>query len=227
MVTHSTRVCVCVCVYDIVADVGYYLVTPLMELKENAGSDRAWTWVANDFADEESSVSSFAIRFKDSKIASYFKTMFNMARRINGGDTEIEFPVLVDAGEQETEIKTSASSTSCDRPAVTSSSASSSSASQLEEKSSDSIASCASSTRSVVASFTHEESDNMLAQDILVSTSRSLLPSELTSQLYAPPPTLSNTSSTSSIPSSSPPPSFGATNIPSSSSTSVTIVATA
>mgnify|MGYP000069205768 CR=1 FL=1 len=36
-----------------------------MELKPNPGSDRAWTWTAEDWADGDKQVASFAIKFKN------------------------------------------------------------------------------------------------------------------------------------------------------------------
>lgn len=44
-------------------------VAPSIELKENAGSDRAWTWQCSDFSDEELKVSTLAIRFANSESA--------------------------------------------------------------------------------------------------------------------------------------------------------------
>ena len=42
----------------------FFSVTPLMELKPNAGSDRAWVWNTHaDFADESPKPELLAIRF--------------------------------------------------------------------------------------------------------------------------------------------------------------------
>lgn len=42
----------------------FFVVTPLMELKPNAGSDRAWVWNTHaDFADESPKPELLAIRF--------------------------------------------------------------------------------------------------------------------------------------------------------------------
>lgn len=44
------------------------VVTTQMELKPNAGSDRAWVWpVPSDFADEEAKQELLAIRFANSE----------------------------------------------------------------------------------------------------------------------------------------------------------------
>jgi Ran-binding protein 1 len=71
-----------------------HVVLPATELKANPGSDRAWTWVATDFSDEVAKVESFAIRFRDSEVANDFKTKYDQARKVNGGDKTIVMPVL-------------------------------------------------------------------------------------------------------------------------------------
>lgn len=49
------------------------VVTTQMELKPNAGSDRAWVWpVPSDFADEEAKQELLAIRFANSESKQQF-----------------------------------------------------------------------------------------------------------------------------------------------------------
>ena len=46
----------------------FHLVAPIMELKPNCGSDRAWVWsTPADFADQEPKPELLAIRFRDSE----------------------------------------------------------------------------------------------------------------------------------------------------------------
>ncbi|ELW64708.1 Ran-specific GTPase-activating protein [Tupaia chinensis] len=58
------------------------LVTPMMELKPNAGSDRAWVWNTHaDFADECPKPELLAIRFLNAENAQKFKTKFEECRK--------------------------------------------------------------------------------------------------------------------------------------------------
>nr|KAF6282702.1 RAN binding protein 1 [Myotis myotis] len=57
-------------------------VTPMMELKPNAGSDRAWVWNTHaDFADERPKPELLAIRFLNAENAQKFKTKFEECRK--------------------------------------------------------------------------------------------------------------------------------------------------
>ncbi|XP_010844851.1 PREDICTED: uncharacterized protein LOC104993329 [Bison bison bison] len=57
-------------------------VTPMMELKPNAGSDRAWVWNTHaDFADECPKQELLAIRFLNAENAQKFKTKFEECRK--------------------------------------------------------------------------------------------------------------------------------------------------
>ncbi|XP_032004082.2 ran-specific GTPase-activating protein-like, partial [Hylobates moloch] len=57
-------------------------VTPMMELKPNAGSDRAWVWNTHaDFADECPKPELLAIRFLNAENAQKFKTKFEECRK--------------------------------------------------------------------------------------------------------------------------------------------------
>ncbi|XP_062601491.1 ran-specific GTPase-activating protein-like [Saccostrea cucullata] len=61
-----------------------HFVTTQMELKPNAGSDRAWVWpVPSDFADEEAKQELLAIRFANSENALKFKEKFEEAGKEN------------------------------------------------------------------------------------------------------------------------------------------------
>ncbi|KAJ1623363.1 Ran binding domain-containing protein, partial [Pavlovales sp. CCMP2436] len=44
-----------------------HVLNTAMTLRENAGSDRSWVWLANDYAEGESSVDMLAIRFANSE----------------------------------------------------------------------------------------------------------------------------------------------------------------
>ncbi|XP_006890572.1 PREDICTED: ran-specific GTPase-activating protein [Elephantulus edwardii] len=59
-----------------------HYITPLMELKPNAGSDRAWVWNTHaDFADEYPKPELLAIRFLNAENAQKFKTKFEECRK--------------------------------------------------------------------------------------------------------------------------------------------------
>lgn len=70
-----------------------HYITPLMELKPNAGSDRAWVWNAPaDFADEEPKPELLAIRFLNAENAQKFKAKFDECKeeaRTKGKGTNI------------------------------------------------------------------------------------------------------------------------------------------
>ncbi|XP_029475913.1 ran-specific GTPase-activating protein [Rhinatrema bivittatum] len=58
-----------------------HYVTPLMELKPNAGSDRAWVWnTYADYADEAPKPELLAIRFLNAENAQKFKVKFEECR---------------------------------------------------------------------------------------------------------------------------------------------------
>ncbi|XP_075754468.1 ran-specific GTPase-activating protein isoform X2 [Pelodiscus sinensis] len=59
-----------------------HYITPLMELKPNAGSDRAWVWNTHaDFADESPKPELLAIRFLNAENAQKFKVKFEECRK--------------------------------------------------------------------------------------------------------------------------------------------------
>eukprot|EP01092_Planopodium_desertum_P001030 TRINITY_DN115012_c0_g1_i1.p1 TRINITY_DN115012_c0_g1~~TRINITY_DN115012_c0_g1_i1.p1 ORF type:complete len:228 (-),score=37.80 TRINITY_DN115012_c0_g1_i1:35-718(-) len=61
-----------------------HYVLPNLQLKENVGSDKGWVWKCpSDFADGESKAATFAVRFKDSKIANQFKEEFEKCQKEN------------------------------------------------------------------------------------------------------------------------------------------------
>jgi hypothetical protein len=64
-----------------------HLVASDAELKPMAGSDRAWTWTALDFSDDEPKTLLFAVRFASREIAADFQTAYNKAREDNRGKT--------------------------------------------------------------------------------------------------------------------------------------------
>ena len=53
-----------------------FFLSPTIELKENAGSDRSWVWQCLDFSEEKEDISVLAIRFANSENASKFKEAF-------------------------------------------------------------------------------------------------------------------------------------------------------
>uniref|UniRef100_A0A8V5GHK2 Ran-specific GTPase-activating protein n=1 Tax=Melopsittacus undulatus TaxID=13146 RepID=A0A8V5GHK2_MELUD len=58
-----------------------HYITPLMELRPNAGSDRAWVWNTHaDFADESPKPELLAIRFLNAENAQKFKAKFEECR---------------------------------------------------------------------------------------------------------------------------------------------------
>jgi Ran-binding protein 1 len=63
--------------------VANHLVNPTAELKANSGSDTSWVWVAQDYAEEEPTIETFAIRFKTPEIAEEFKTKYDEFRVSN------------------------------------------------------------------------------------------------------------------------------------------------
>ncbi|GFY52067.1 e3 SUMO-protein ligase RanBP2 [Trichonephila inaurata madagascariensis] len=60
-----------------------HYITADMEIYPLKNSDRAWTWVAQDFADEELRPEHFCIRFKTAELAAAFKTAFVKAINIS------------------------------------------------------------------------------------------------------------------------------------------------
>uniref|UniRef100_A0A6I8R2F9 Ran-specific GTPase-activating protein n=1 Tax=Xenopus tropicalis TaxID=8364 RepID=A0A6I8R2F9_XENTR len=64
-----------------------HYITPAMELKPNAGSDRAWVWnTYADFADEAPKPELLAIRFLNAENAQKFKAKFEECRNEVKGD---------------------------------------------------------------------------------------------------------------------------------------------
>ncbi|XP_056650804.1 ran-specific GTPase-activating protein-like [Monodelphis domestica] len=59
-----------------------HYITPLIELKPNAGSDRAWVWNTHaDFADESPKPELLAIRFLNAENAQNFKAKFKECKK--------------------------------------------------------------------------------------------------------------------------------------------------
>jgi len=61
-----------------------FYVDASIELKENAGSDRAWVWRCMDFSEEKEEISLLAIRFANSENAQKFKEQFEAGKTANG-----------------------------------------------------------------------------------------------------------------------------------------------
>ncbi|XP_063976439.1 E3 SUMO-protein ligase RanBP2-like [Diachasmimorpha longicaudata] len=57
-----------------------HMLTPEMELSQMPNNDRAWIWVANDFADEEVRLEKLCIKFKTAEEAQDFKKSFDNAK---------------------------------------------------------------------------------------------------------------------------------------------------
>jgi len=60
-----------------------FYMDPSIELKENAGSDRAWVWRCMDFSEEKQEMSLLAIRFANSENAQKFKEQFEAGKTAN------------------------------------------------------------------------------------------------------------------------------------------------
>ncbi|KAL6255296.1 hypothetical protein P5V15_013636 [Pogonomyrmex californicus] len=58
-----------------------HMLRPDMELTPMTNNNKAWCWVANDFADEEVKLEKLCIRFKTEEEAAAFKEAFDHARR--------------------------------------------------------------------------------------------------------------------------------------------------
>ncbi|CAD6240986.1 GSCOCG00009041001-RA-CDS [Cotesia congregata] len=58
-----------------------HLLSPDMELKAMPNNDKAWTWAANDYADEEVRLEKLCIKFKLVEEAQLFKEEFNKAKQ--------------------------------------------------------------------------------------------------------------------------------------------------
>ena len=53
-----------------------HYITSDMKLEAMGDNMKAWVWLANDFADGESKVEKFAVRFKDVETATAFSESF-------------------------------------------------------------------------------------------------------------------------------------------------------
>ncbi|XP_036397060.1 E3 SUMO-protein ligase RanBP2 isoform X2 [Megalops cyprinoides] len=59
-----------------------HLITTTMNLKPLSGSDRAWMWLANDFADGDAKLEQLAAKFKTPELAEEFKHKFEECQRL-------------------------------------------------------------------------------------------------------------------------------------------------
>uniref|UniRef100_A0A3P8W0F4 Ran-specific GTPase-activating protein n=1 Tax=Cynoglossus semilaevis TaxID=244447 RepID=A0A3P8W0F4_CYNSE len=86
-------------------------IVPTMELKSNAGSDRAWVWnTLADYADESPKPELLAIRFLNAENAQKFKAKFDECKeevRKQKGDTENTDKVAEKLEELSVKVKTS------------------------------------------------------------------------------------------------------------------------
>jgi len=60
-----------------------HALTAELTLKQNSGSDRSWTWAANDFSEGEMKPEVFAIRFSTPEVAERFKKLFEEGQAEN------------------------------------------------------------------------------------------------------------------------------------------------
>merc|ERR1712176_145509 len=56
-------------------------VSSYCELRPNAGSDKCWEWLAQDYSEGEPRVDRLALKFANSDLANEFKDAFNVAKR--------------------------------------------------------------------------------------------------------------------------------------------------
>jgi len=93
-----------------------HAITADMRLQPNVGSDRSWVWkVVADYAENEPSAETLAIRFANSDNANQFKAKFEEAQKINaeltsgaGGaseETKVDSPAAEPAAETEEAIE--------------------------------------------------------------------------------------------------------------------------
>ena len=57
-------------------------ITTTMNLKPLAGSDKAWMWLANDFAEGDAKLEQLAAKFKSTELAQEFKVKFDECQRL-------------------------------------------------------------------------------------------------------------------------------------------------
>ncbi len=58
-------------------------VDPYYTLRPNAGSDKCWVWMAQDFSDNEVLIEQFALKFGNAEKAKSFEDAFNAAKASN------------------------------------------------------------------------------------------------------------------------------------------------
>jgi Ran-binding protein 1 len=58
-------------------------VDPYYTLRPNAGSDKCWVWMAQDFSDNEVIIEQFALKFGNAEKALSFEQAFNTAKTSN------------------------------------------------------------------------------------------------------------------------------------------------
>jgi Ran-binding protein 1 len=108
-------------------------VNPKLALQSNPGSDRTWTWRADDFADPlEPTTDTFAIKFKNSEVANEFKKQYDVCRAINAEVLKVTVDDLP-SSPTKTEKKAEAKKEDTSATATTATASSSSSSSSKEE----------------------------------------------------------------------------------------------
>ncbi|KAJ1528544.1 hypothetical protein ONE63_006950 [Megalurothrips usitatus] len=90
-----------------------HFILPEMELAPQTGSDRAWSWGANDFSDGEAHIEKLCVRFKTKEDAQDFKEAFDQARKLAKDATPVKQPKLtVPAPKSDVKTPVSQASTS-------------------------------------------------------------------------------------------------------------------
>jgi len=98
----------------VVADADpYYLLVP------NAGSDKIWVWMAQDFAEGELAVEQFALKFGTPEKAQGFKEAFENAKKLNSEamGTKSDSPKAAEGKKEETEESSSPKATATEEKA--------------------------------------------------------------------------------------------------------------
>ncbi len=67
-----------------------HLVSPGVVLTPNVGSARSFVFTAMDYADEELTQETFAIRFVDEECASRFSNMIELSKKVNAGEMDAD-----------------------------------------------------------------------------------------------------------------------------------------
>ncbi|KAF4714875.1 Ran-specific GTPase-activating protein, partial [Perkinsus olseni] len=74
---------------------------PYCSLKPNAGSEKCWVWMANDYAEGEQRTEQFALKFGNPDLAKAFEKAFNEAKQENADIISGEKAVKKEAEKKE------------------------------------------------------------------------------------------------------------------------------